>query len=73
MSGLDPAVAWLEEQADGYKARLDDPDPCISRAVPTAPVHLAYPGTEQLPLRVDSPVDLAHALCAQRDAQEHCA
>ncbi|MFF4417511.1 hypothetical protein ACFYY8_33720 [Streptosporangium sp. NPDC001559] len=40
------AIAWLEEQADTYKAQLGNPT--TARTLPTAPDHLTYPGAKPL-------------------------
>ncbi|MFC3984918.1 hypothetical protein [Streptosporangium jomthongense] len=50
MSGLDPAVAWLEEQANVFAALPDN------AARPTVPPYLVYNGAEQPP-----PTALHHA------------
>lgn len=42
MTGLDPAYAWLEQQADAYAAELAGPD----RHAPAVPPYLLYPGVQ---------------------------
>ncbi|MEV4096939.1 hypothetical protein [Streptosporangium saharense] len=55
---IDPAVAWLEEQADAYAALPD------TVTEPPAPAHLAYPGAEQLPSRTPAVIAQAQGLRA---------
>ncbi|MEV4179908.1 hypothetical protein AB0J28_00495 [Streptosporangium canum] len=46
MTHPDPAVAWLEQQADTYAAGLANP--AIAPTLPTAPTHLDYTAEQAL-------------------------
>lgn len=43
MTGLDPAIAWLEQQADHLAHQLAD-----GQAESSVPTYLAYPALEEV-------------------------
>ncbi|MFF3443596.1 hypothetical protein [Streptosporangium sp. NPDC002721] len=53
---LNPAIAWLEAQADAYHAAHQDP--ALRGALPPVPAYLAQPGVDDIPPRVDDPDEL---------------